>query len=388
MPGPLDGLRVLDLSRVLAGPWATQLLADMGADVVKVERPDGGDDTRGWGPPFAADGQSAYFLSANRGKRSVFLDLASEAGQAAVRELVAASDVLVENFKVDGLAQYGLDYATLSALNPRLIYCSITGFGQTGPDRMRPGYDFMIQGMGGLMSLTGEPDGEPQKVGVAITDLMTGMYAVSAILAAALERERSGLGQHIDLALFDVQLATLANQAMNYLVGGVVPTRMGNAHPNIVPYQSFGTADGFVIVTVGNDGQFARYAAALGVPELAGDVRFATNADRVRNRGELVPVLAERMRGRTTAAWVAALEVSGVPCGPVNSVAEAFAEPQAVARGMVSQCADGVGGVFRAVGCPVRFSRTLTNDYDRWPRLGEHTNRTTETKAKAWTRLN
>ena len=358
MPGPLAGLRVLDLSRVLAGPWATQLLADMGAEVTKVERPDGGDDTRAWGPPFAPDGSSAYFLSANRGKRFVSLDLASAAGQAAVRELVAASDVLVENFKVDGLARYGLDYATLSALHPRLIYCSITGFGQTGPDRHRPGYDFMIQGMGGLMSLTGEADGEPQKVGVAITDLMTGMYAVSAILAAALARERSGLGRHIDLALFDVQLAMLANQAMNYLVGGVVPTRMGNAHPNIVPYQSFGTADGFVIVTVGNDGQFARFAAALGVAGLAADARFATNADRVRHRGELVPLLAERMVLRTTAEWVALLDAGGVPCGPVNTVAEAFAEPQAVARGMVTECADEVGGAFRAVACPVRFSRT------------------------------
>ena len=366
MPGPLDGLRVLDLSRVLAGPWATQLLADLGADVTKVERPDGGDDTRAWGPPFAADGTSAYFLSANRGKRSVTLDLADPAGQRAVRELAAAADVLVENFKVDGLARYGLDYPTLSAENPRLIYCSITGFGQTGPDRHRPGYDFMIQGMGGLMSLTGEPDGEPQKVGVAITDLMTGMYAVSAILAATLERERSGLGQHIDLALFDVQLATLANQAMNYLVGGVAPTRMGNAHPNIVPYQSFGTADGFVIVTVGNDGQFARYVAALGVPELAADARFATNADRVRNRATLVPLLAERMRGRTTAKWVALLDASGVPCGPVNTVAEAFAEPQAVARGMVTEHADGVDGVFRAVRFPVRFSRTSERREASW----------------------
>ncbi len=373
MPGPLDGLRVLDLSRVLAGPWATQLLADMGADVVKVERPDGGDDTRSWGPPFAADGQSAYFLSANRGKRSITLDLASAAGQQAVRELVAVSDVLVENFKVDGLAQYGLDYATLAELNPRLIYCSITGFGQTGPDRHRPGYDFMIQGMGGLMSLTGEADGEPQKVGVAVTDLMTGMYAVSAILAAALERERSGLGQHIDLALFDVQLATLANQAMNYLVGGEVPTRMGNAHPNIVPYQSFRTADGFVIVTVGNDGQFARYAAALGVPALAADARFARNAERVRHRDALVPLLAERMVLRTTAEWVALLDASGVPCGPVNSVAEAFAEPQAVARGMVTEHAEGVGGVFRAVACPMRFSRTATGTDNSWPRLGDHT---------------
>ena len=363
MPGPLDGLRVLDLSRVLAGPWATQLLADMGADVTKVERPDGGDDTRAWGPPFAADGTSAYFLSANRGKRCVTLDLADPAGQLAVRKLARSSDVLVENFKVDGLARYGLDYARLSAENPRLIYCSITGFGQTGPDRHRPGYDFMIQGMGGLMSLTGAPDGEPQKVGVAITDLMTGMYAVSAILAAALERERSGLGQHIDLALFDVQLATLANQAMNYLVGGVVPTRMGNAHPNIVPYQSFGTADGFVIVTVGNDGQFARYAGALGVSGLPADARFATNADRVRNRAALVPLLAERMVLRTTKEWVALLDASGVPCGPVNSVAEAFAEPQAVARGMVTEHADGAGGVARAVACPVRFSRTTSRHH-------------------------
>ncbi len=342
---------MLDLSRVLAGPWATQLLGDLGADIVKVERPGEGDDTRHWGPPFTADGMSAYFMSANRGKRSVAVDMATEAGQDVVRLLAAVSDVVVENFRVGGLRAYGLDDASLRAVNPRLVYCSITGFGQTGPDRARAGYDFMIQGMGGLMSLTGDPAGEPQKVGVAMVDILTGLYAANAIQAALIERVRTGLGASIDLALFDVQLATLANQAMNYLVGGATPTRLGNAHPNIVPYQSFATEDGFVIVAVGNDAQFARYATVCGDPALAADARFARNADRVRNRDALVPRLVAIMATRPTAAWVAALEAVGVPCGPVNTVAEAFAEKQAVARGMVVE-SDGI----RSVASPLQRS--------------------------------
>ena len=365
--GPLTGIRVLDLSRVLAGPWATQLLADLGAEVIKIERHGEGDDTRGWGPPFhgdPADGRSAYFLSANRGKQSVTLDLANPAGQEAVRRLAATSDVLIENFRTGGLAAYSLDYPSLSPANPRLVYCSITGFGHTGPLASRAGYDVLIQGMGGLMSVTGDVDGPPTKVGVAIVDVMTGLYAANAIQAALIERARSGLGQHIDLALFDVQLATLANQAANHLIGGTTPGRLGNAHPSIVPYQTFATADGHVIVAVGNDAQYARYAAACG---LAPDPRFARNADRVRLRATLVPHLAHAMALRTTAAWIATLEPLGVPCGPVNDVAQALAEPQAVARGMVVE-ADGV----RAVGTPLRFSRSVTAD-PSWPDLGQHT---------------
>lgn len=355
---------MLDLSRVLAGPWATQLLGDLGAEIIKIERPGEGDDTRHWGPPFTPDGMSAYFMSANRGKRSVALDISTKAGQEIIRLLASVSDVLVENFRVGGLRAYGLDDASLRAINPRLVYCSITGFGQTGPDRARAGYDFMIQGMGGLMSLTGDLTGEPQKVGVAMVDILTGLYAANAIQAAMIERTRTGLGATIDLALFDVQLATLANQAMNYLIGGAMPTRLGNAHPNIVPYQSFATADGFVIVAVGNDAQFARYAAVCGEPALAVDARFAKNADRVRNRTALVPRLDALMITRSTAEWVAALEAVGVPCGPVNTVAEAFAEPQAAARGMVVESA----GV-RSVASPLRRSDVRPV----WPRLGEHT---------------
>jgi crotonobetainyl-CoA:carnitine CoA-transferase CaiB-like acyl-CoA transferase len=331
MDRPLAGLKVVELARILAGPWAGQLLADLGAEVIKVERPGTGDDTRSWGPPFAADGSAAYFHSCNRGKSSVAIDLESEAGQAQVRALVRDADVLIENFKVGGLAKYGLDYAPLRDVNPRLIYCSITGFGQDGPYASRAGYDFIIQGMGGMMELTGAPDGEPMRAGVAIADLFTGLYASNAILAALRGREATGTGCQIDMALLDVQVAVLANQAMNYLIGGAVPTRLGNAHPNIAPYQVFAVADGHVIVAVGNDGQFARLLAVLG---LAAEPRFATNADRVRNRAVLDALLSPVIALRRRDELLAALAAAGIPAGPINDVAQVFADPQVIARGL------------------------------------------------------
>ncbi|MDQ8754822.1 CaiB/BaiF CoA-transferase family protein [Sphingosinicella sp. LHD-64] len=344
MDKPLAGLRVIELARILAGPWAGQLLADLGAEVIKVERPGAGDDTRGWGPPFAADGSAAYFHSCNRGKSSMAIDLETSEGQDAVRALVRDADVLIENFKVGGLAKYGLDQASLSALNPRLVYCSITGFGQDGPYANRAGYDFMIQGMGGIMDLTGEPDGSPQKIGVAFADIFTGVYASTAILAALRGREATGAGCHIDMALLDVQVAVLANQAMNYLVGGTPPHRMGNAHPNIAPYQTFATADGHVIVAVGNDGQYRRLCALLGQSTLGEDSRFATNADRVRNRTALEAALAPLIALRQRDEFLAALAASGIPGGPINDVAQVFADPQVIARGMRID-AGGVPGV-------------------------------------------
>ena len=331
MDKPLSGLKVVELARILAGPWAGQLLADLGAEVVKVERPGTGDDTRGWGPPFAADGSAAYFHGCNRGKRSVAIDLEGKEGQAAVRDLVRDADILIENFKVGRLARYGLDHASLSEVNPRLIYCSITGFGQDGPYAGRPGYDFMIQGMGGIMDLTGEPGGPPQKTGVAFADIFTGVYASAAILAALRGREATGKGCHIDMALLDVQVAVLANQAMNYLIGGVVPHRLGNAHPNIAPYRTFAVADGHVIVAVGNDAQFERLLALLGMD---GDPRFATNADRVQNRAALDALLAPAVALRRRDELLAALAAAGVPAGPINDVAEVFADPQVIARGL------------------------------------------------------
>jgi len=378
----LSGLRVLDLSRVLAGPWAGQMLADLGADVVKVERPGAGDDTRAWGPPYLrdADGrdtsEAAYFLSANRNKRSITIDFTQPAGQQQVRELVQRADVLIENFKVGGLAAYGLDYASLQALNPRLIYCSVTGFGQQGPYAKRAGYDFMIQAMGGLMSITGKADGEegagPVKVGVALTDILTGLYASNAILAALAERERSGLGQYIDLALLDVQVACLGNQALNYLTTGVPPKRLGNAHPNIVPYQDFPTADGDFILTVGNDGQFRKFCEVAGHPEWAADARFATNSARVANRAELVPLIRQVTVFRTTAEWIAALEQTGVPCGPINDLAQVFADPQVQARGTRIRMAHPLAGEVDLVANPIRLSRSPV-DYRRPPPLlGEH----------------
>jgi crotonobetainyl-CoA:carnitine CoA-transferase CaiB-like acyl-CoA transferase len=334
MDRPLTGLRVVELARILAGPWAGQLLADLGAEVIKVERPGNGDDTRSWGPPFASDGTAAYFHGCNRGKTSVAVDLESDDGQGRVRALARESDVLIENFKVGGLARYGLDYPALAALNPRLIYCSITGFGQAGPYAGRPGYDFMIQGMGGIMDLTGKPDGEPQKTGVAFADIFTGLYAATAILAAVRGREATGRGCHIDMALLDTQVAVLANQAMNYLVSGEVPHRLGNAHPNIAPYQTFAVADGHVIVAVGNDAQFRRLCALLGQPALGDDSRFATNADRVANREVLIASLSPLIAAHRGNALLALLGAAGIPAGPINDVAEVFADPQVVARGL------------------------------------------------------
>lgn len=379
--GALSHIRVLDLSRVLAGPWATQVLADLGAEVIKVEHPDGGDDTRHWGPPYMRDAngeatqESAYFLCTNRGKQSVRIDMRTDQGQARIRELARNADVLVENFKVGGLQKYGLDYDSLRELNPRLVYCSITGFGQTGPYASRPGYDFLIQAMGGLMSVTGAPDsegGEPCKVGVALTDIMTGLYATIGILAALSERERSGEGQYVDLALLDVTAATLANQASNFLVGGQVPQRLGNAHPNIVPYQAFATADGHCIVAVGNDGQFRNFVEVLGRGELADDQRYATNRARVENRDSLVPLLQEAMLQRSRDAWLAEFEVAGVPAGPINNVDEVFADPQVLARGMRVTLPHPDNPSLEVVGNPIKLSRTPVEYRQPPPRLGEH----------------
>lgn len=378
----LSGLRVLDLSRVLAGPWAGQMLADLGADVVKIERPGSGDDTRAWGPPYLrdADGrdtsEAAYFLCANRNKRSLAIDLTTAEGQVRVRELVANADVLIENFKVGGLAGYGLDYASLSVLNPRLIYCSITGFGQDGPYAQRAGYDFMIQALGGMMSVTGRAEGEPGagpvKVGVAVTDILTGLYASNAILAAVVERERSGLGQHIDLSLLDVQVACLANQSLNYLTTGTPPKRMGNAHPNIVPYQDFPSADGDFILTVGNDSQFRRFCSVAGHPEWAEDPRFATNAQRVAHRDLLIPLIRQVTVFRTTDQWMADLEQAGVPCGPINDLAQVFADPQVLARGLKVRMAHPLSGEVDLVANPIRLSRTPVEYRLAPPLLGEH----------------
>ena len=382
-PGALEGVRVLDLSRVLAGPWAGQLLADLGADVVKVERPGAGDDTRAWGPPWLNDpegnstGESAYYLSANRNKRSVTIDIATEEGQRLVRRLAGKADVVLENFKVGGLAQYGLDYASLKAVNPRLVYCSITGFGQSGPYASRAGYDFLIQGMGGLMSLTGRPDGTegagPMKVGVALTDIMTGLYATVAVLAALKRREQSGEGQHVDLALLDVQIASLANQAANYLVGGVVPKRMGNAHPNIVPYQEFPTADGYMIVAVGNDSQFSNLCKTLGKPEWASDERFSTNPQRVKHRSELIALIHGMTVRRTTDEWVAAMEAAGVPCGPINTLDRVFADPQVQARGTRIEMPHPLSKDVALVANPIRLSESPVQYRRAPPTLGQHT---------------
>ena len=381
--GALSHLRVLDLSRVLAGPWAGQILADLGAEVIKVERPGNGDDTRAWGPPFLKDaygestGEAAYYLSANRNKQSVTIDFTKPEGQRLVRELAAKSDILIENFKVGGLEAYGLDYASLKAVNPQLIYCSITGFGQTGPYAKRAGYDFMIQGLGGLMSLTGRPEGEegagPVKVGVALTDILTGLYATVAILAALAHRQHDGGGQHIDMALLDVQVACLANQAMNYLTTGVSPKRLGNAHPNIVPYQDFPTADGDFILTVGNDSQFRKFAEVAGQPGWADDPRFASNKQRVANRAVLVPLIRQATVFKTTAQWVEQLEAVGVPCGPINELAQVFADPQVQARGLAFELPHALAGLVPQVGSPIRLSETPVEYRRAPPLLGEHT---------------
>ena len=372
----LQGLRVLDLSRILAGPWCTQTLADLGAQVIKVEKPGRGDDTRAWGPPFAqspsggASQASAYFLSANRNKHSITCDISKSEGQALIRELVQKSDVFVENFKVGDLARYGLDYAALQALNPKLVYCSITGFGQTGPCKDKAGYDFMMQGLGGLMSITGAPGGEPQKVGVAVADLFCGMYATTAILAALRHAEQTGQGQHIDMALFDAQLAMLANVGANYLVSGQVPQQVGNAHANIVPYQTFEVAGGeHIIVAVGNDQQYYKFCSAIGMPELGCSQLYAKNEDRVRNREPLVAALQTIMKTRTQQDCIAAFEAAGIPCGPINNVAQALANPQVQARGMVSQWDDGL----QLVASPMKLSATPVGPGIAPPHLGQHT---------------
>ena len=392
----LAGIRVLDLSRVLAGPWCTQTLADLGADVIKIERPASGDDTRTWGPPFLKDeaghdtAEAAYYLGTNRNKRSVTCDIAQPAGQSLIRELVKRCDVFVENFKVGDMARYGLDYASLSALNPRLVYCSVTGFGQTGPYRERAGYDYAIQGMGGLMSITGERDGMvdgegrpvaggPQKVGVAVADLFTGMYAAVAILAALRHAERTGEGQYVDMALLDTQVAMLANLGANYLVSGKVPARAGNAHQNIVPYQVFEVApaaDGsrdHLILAVGNDSQYAKFCELAGRPELATDPRFAKNQDRVRNRGILVPMLEPIMKTRDKADWLAALEAAKVPCGAINNLAEVFADPQVNERGMITHWEHPLQSDLRLVSSPIKLSATPVRRHLPPPLLGQHT---------------
>lgn len=373
----LEGIRVLDMSRILAGPWAGQLLADLGAEVIKIERPGRGDDTRGWGPPFLPGGEAAYFHSCNRGKKSVAVDIGTADGQALIRDLAAHSDVLLENFKAGGLERYGLDYARLSSINPRLVYCSITGFGQTGPYSSRAGYDLLIQAMGGLMSVTGQPDdvpgGGPVKVGVALTDVFTGMYASTAVLAALRRRDRTGEGEHIDLSLLDVQVATLANQAMNYLVSGNVPGRLGNSHPNIVPYQAFPAADGHLVLAVGNDDQFRRFCEVAGLEHLATHPDYATNAQRVEHRAILVPLIEERLRTRSRAEWLQALEAVGVPCGPINDVAEVFADPQVQARGMQREYPRPDGEAVPGVANPIHFGNAPVGDVQAAPALGEDT---------------
>lgn len=383
MAGALSHIRVLDLSRILAGPWAGQLLADLGADVIKVERPGQGDDTRSWGPPWLKDDAgndtpvASYYLCANRNKRSIAVDITTPQGQALIRQLAAQSDVVLENYKVGGLKKYGLDYDSLRTVNPRLVYCSITGFGQTGPYAPRAGYDFLIQGLGGLMSLTGRPDGEegagPMKVGVALTDILTGLYASNAILAALAWREHSGQGQYIDLALLDVQVACLANQALGYLATGNSPQRLGNSHPSIVPYQDFPTADGHMILAIGNDGQFQRFCAEAGQPGLAQDARFATNAQRVRNRSELIPLLNNLTMQRTTAEWIAALEAKAVPCGPINTLADVFADPQVQARQTRVTMAHPTCEQVPLVANPIKMSGTPVDYRLPPPELGEHT---------------
>lgn len=380
---PLTGVRVLDLTRVLAGPWCTQNLADLGAEVIKIERPDQGDDTRGWGPPYMPNRQggetteAAYYTATNRNKKSVTIDMSTAAGAQAIQELAKHCDILVENFKVGGLEKYGLDYPHLKALNPRLIYCSITGFGQTGPYASRPGYDFMIQGLGGLMSLTGEqdcqPGGGPQKAGVAVADLMTGMYATVGILAALHERSRSGLGQYLDMALLDCQVAMLANQNMNYLATGEAPQRAGNAHQNLVPYQVFEVADGHLIVAVGNDSQFKAYCQALGQAELATDERFSSNPQRVRNRQTLVPLLAQIMLQKPAAYWLSLFESVNVPVGPINNLEQVYQNPQVVAREMKITLPHATAGEVNVVASPIRLSDSPVQYHSAPPLLGEHT---------------
>jgi crotonobetainyl-CoA:carnitine CoA-transferase CaiB-like acyl-CoA transferase len=378
-PGPLDGITVLDLSRILAGPVATQMLGDLGATVIKVEQPGRGDDTRGWGPPYLRDGDGAntseagYYLSINRNKRSVAIDMARPEGQALIRRLIAGSDVLIENFKHGGLKAYGLDYPSLAPAFPRLVYCSITGFGHTGPYAARAGYDYLVQGMGGVMSVTGEPDREPVKVGIAVSDIMTGMHACIAILAALRHRDATGMGQHIDLALLDSTVFFLANQGLNYLLSGTAPTRLGNAHPNIVPYQVFEAADGHFILAVGNDEQYRRFCSLLERPDLAGPP-YATNRERVERRAELVPILAPLVQRHTKAWWMERCEHLGIPASPINSVAEVFADPQVLARGMrIEMDHPASPDPLPLIGSPIKMSATPPSYRHPPPMLGEHT---------------
>lgn len=382
MTSPLSHLRVLDMSRILAGPWAAQTLADLGAEVIKVERVGSGDDTRSWGPPFIKDSEgneteeSAYFLSTNRGKKSLALDISKPGGQEIIRKLVAKSDILIENYKVGGLAAYGLGYEDLKAINPGLIYCSITGFGQTGPFSTRAGYDFLIQAMGGLMSVTGQPDGKPgagpQKIGVALTDILTGLYTTIAALTGIAKRDSTGEGCHVDMALLDVTTATMANQALNFLVTGNAPTRMGNAHPNIVPYEAFEASDMYLIVAVGNDGQYQRFVEAAGRPDLAADERFATNAARVANRDILIPIIQDFMKQRTGSDWIAALEKVGVPCGPINNMEQVFAHPQIQHRGLQMELDHPLAGTVPQVANPIKFSGQPHSYQGAPPTLGQH----------------
>lgn len=382
MPGPLTGYKVLDMSRVLAGPWAGQMLADLGAEVIKIERPNQGDDTRHWGPPYLKDKDgndttdAAYFFCTNRGKQSVTVDITQPEGQEIIRQLASQCDVLIENYKVGGLAKYGLCYQSLAKVNPALVYCSITGFGQTGPYARRPGYDFLIQGMGGLMSVTGAPDtegGGPVKVGVAVTDLFTGLYAANAIQAALLERHQSGLGQYIDLALLDVQAAVLANQASNYLIGGIVPQRLGNAHPNIVPYQAFATADGHIIIAVGNEGQFKRLCQVLEKPEWLKDSRYNSNAARVKNRDGLCSTIGKSLAQHSSQHWLQLLEHHEVPCGPINTIDQVFEDPQILARNMLVTLEDERTGGIQMAGNPINFSRSEIDYAVPPPQIGHDT---------------
>ncbi len=383
MAAALAHLKVLDLSRVLAGPWCTQMLADMGADVIKIERPGAGDDTRGWGPPFVKDAQgndtehASYFTSCNRNKRSMAVDIATEEGRLIVQRMAAQCDIVVENFKVGGLKSYGLDYESVKATNPRVIYCSITGFGQTGPYAERAGYDLMIQAMTGMMSITGRADGEPgggpQKVGVAVVDVFTGVYSAASILAALEVRNRTGEGQHIDMSLLDVGMATLANQGASFLNTGKAPSRMGNTHPSLAPYQDFPTLDGAVLLAIGNDGQFTRFCEAVGVPEWAKDARFTTNTLRVKNRDALIPAMSDVTRTRTTADWIALLEKKAVPCGPINNIAQAYDDEQVKARGIALKQTRSDGLEITTAASPMRLSATPPVVKSAPPLLGEHT---------------
>ena len=379
MSGPLKNISVLDLSRVLAGPWASQILADMGANVIKVEKPGSGDDTRSWGPPYLkdADGnetsEAAYYLSTNRGKRSICVDITKPEGQKIIKQLSKQADIVIENFKVGGLKKYGLDYDGLAKENAGLIYCSITGFGQTGPRADEAGYDFIIQGLGGLMSFTGTQEAGPIKTGVAVADLTAGMYAVIAILGALHHRDKTGEGQYIDMAMLDVQAGWLANQGMNYLIGGFQPKRLGNAHPNIVPYQAFDLKDGHLIITVGNDRQFARLASVIGKPELAGDEKFKTNAARVKNREELIPILQQALKAKSRNEWIKLLYRQKIPAGPINELKDVYADPQIKHRNMVFDLPHAKGGTVPQVATPIKYSKTNL-EYERAPPLlGQHT---------------